>query len=84
MRLSFKITSAALVSRLEVIPPAIADIVWMEQGATTMASMALEPLARRAPISSNGYQKCANLRASAASFPVSRNSVFSPDFDRIR
>jgi len=34
--------------------PAIADIEWMEQGATTIASMRQDPLARRLEISSTG------------------------------
>ena len=38
LRFSFKETSAARTSRFELIPCAIADIVWIEQGAMTIAS----------------------------------------------
>jgi hypothetical protein len=44
--------SAARTSRLSLMPPAIADMVWMEHGATTMASVRYDPLARRDPMSS--------------------------------
>ncbi len=39
LRLSLRITSAARIMRLELMPPAMADMVWMEQGAITMASV---------------------------------------------
>ena len=51
-RRSFSDTSAARVSKLEQIPAAIADIVWIEHGATTMPSVRKEPLASRHPMSS--------------------------------
>jgi len=37
---------------LELIPAAMADIVWMEQGAITIPSVRKDPLASLAPISS--------------------------------
>ena len=51
-RRSFNDTSAARISRFELIPPAIADMVWIEHGATIIPSVLNEPLARRHPISS--------------------------------
>ena len=51
-RRSFSATSAARTSRLSLIPAAIADIVWIEHGAITIASVWNDPLARRDPISS--------------------------------
>jgi hypothetical protein len=52
LRRSFEVTSAARTIRLELMPWAMADMVWMEQGATTMASVGKEPLASRADMSS--------------------------------
>ena len=51
-RRSLSVTSAALFKRFELMPVAIADIVWMEQGATTMPSIRYDPLANRQPMSS--------------------------------
>ena len=54
LRRSLRATSAARSSRFDAIPEAMADMVWMEQGATTMASTRKEPLARRQEMSSRG------------------------------
>ena len=53
-RRSFKVTSAARVSRLEVTPVAISDIERIEQGAMTIPSVLKEPLEIAAPMSSMG------------------------------
>ena len=84
LRFSFSATSAARTSRFELIPVAMADMVWIEHGETTMASVGYEPLARRQPMSSSGYQKSASFLTSAAVLPVSKYSVFSPDLVRTR
>ena len=54
LRRSFSATSAARTIRFELIPEAIADMVWMEQGAITIPEVTKEPLASRQPISSGG------------------------------
>jgi len=51
-RRSLSDTSAARMSRLELIPLAMADMVWIEQGAITIPSVWKDPLASFAPISS--------------------------------
>ena len=51
------------------MPAAIADIVRIEQGATTIPWVGNEPLASRAPISSIGYQWCASAFGSAVFEP---------------
>ena len=48
LRLSFKITPAALISTLELMPLAIADMELIEEGEITMASVRNEPLTSRA------------------------------------
>ncbi len=50
-RRSFRVTSAARVSRVEVTPVAISDMVRTEQGATIMPRVRNEPDAMAAPIS---------------------------------
>ena len=50
-RRSFSVTSAARVRRLSERPWAIAASDFIEQGATTIASAANEPLAMAAPMS---------------------------------
>jgi hypothetical protein len=70
--------------RLELIPQAIEDIVWIEQGVIIIPSVRNDPLAIGADISSSGQEYPARAFRSAALFPVSRNSVFSPARERIR
>ena len=48
-RRSFSITSAARVSRFEVTPVAISDMLRIEHGATIMPRVLNEPLASAAP-----------------------------------
>ena len=53
-RRSLRVTSAARVSRLEVTPVAISDMLRIEQGATTMPRVRNEPLDGAAPRSPTG------------------------------
>ena len=76
---SFRLTSAALVIRLEVIPCAIEDIVWIEQGDITIPSVRKDPLASGAEMSSIGHEKSASNFKSEAFLPVSKKRVFSPE-----
>ena len=68
----FRVTSAARTIRLELMPWAMADMVWMEHGATTMASVGYDPLASRQPISSIGIAivgQCFHVRRQSCRFP---------------
>jgi hypothetical protein len=55
------------MSRLSAMQAAIADTVWIEQGATTIPRVAKEPLAMLAPISVTGWTTLAIARTSATS-----------------
>jgi len=59
------------VSRFDVIPYAIDDIVWIEQGAIIIPSVPKDPLASGAEISSTGQEKSTSALRSAAFLPVS-------------
>ena len=79
LRRSFKTTSAALVSKVLLIPVAISPTVRIEQGATTIPIVLKEPLAGGAPISSTGYQVSAIPLTSATFQSVSCAIVSSAD-----
>jgi hypothetical protein len=49
-------TSAARIIKLELIPQAIADIVWMEQGVMIIPLDRKDPLAKGAAMSSRGHE----------------------------
>ena len=83
LRRSFKVTSAARTSRLDAMPVAIADIVLIEHGATTIPSVGVEPLAMLAPMSSTGCQEeanCLKIGGCFSNFEI--GSAFSRAADR--
>ena len=77
LRRSFKHTSAARMSRFELSPAAIADILCTEQGAITMPSTGNDPLAKRLPMSSIEYAKSARALKSCMFRTSSRNAAGS-------
>ena len=58
-RLSFKITSAALLIKSPVLPIAILDIVLIEQGAIIKPALENEPEEIKAPILPRERTSCA-------------------------